>query len=180
MGALGLIIAPAFATQPFSRVLPMQEQSLSCFRAPWVRYWKQLSLQNKDKLEAMGLSYSKDNVSWHILPPSACSTWTLPRDCDIPWAEPGSAPSLAMGTLPGLCGNGIAPGCCYAECPPTPVCRSHLLCPHPPSSSINMALGWVYSSPSQGCMPVKRGGFCQLSLHILGTTRKYQHLGKIL
>lgn len=65
-----------------------------------------------------------------------------------------------------------------AECPPTPVCRLHLLCPHPPSSSINMALGWVYSSPSQGCMPVKRGGFCQLSLHILGTTRKYQHLGK--
>lgn len=66
-----------------------------------------------------------------------------------------------------------------AEHPPSPLCRSHLLCPHSPSSRILLAQ--VFSSPFQCWMwkPKVSPSF-QRPLHLSDTTGKYQDLGKTL
>lgn len=102
----------------------------------------------------------------------------------------GSAPSLVMGTLPWKCdcprvllraARRMLNTQKDAEHPPTPLCRSHLLCPHFPSSRIMLVLGWIYSSPSPRCMwRWKVSASFPRHLHLLVTTGKYQDLGKTL
>lgn len=62
------VISTCLFYAAFCRALPTQKQHPSCFCTPCMRGWKQFSLQNRDRLQPMGLSHPQNHTPtslWH-------------------------------------------------------------------------------------------------------------------